>query len=141
MCPTLSTTAHPPTRSTLRQLPLTRTRSRLLICLSTVQRAHPCAPAQHCTHACQWLRTSSHAHPPAHTHAHPLITAHMRANCSTHTAFAHAMCLPTVKHTRSRAGAQHCTHACQLLSTPSRTCVPNARSALPKGLPRHLDRS
>ena len=53
---------------------------------------------------------------------HPLSTVSMAAKWEAHplkrTRSALYPCLPNGKHTRSSAPAQHCTHACQMVSTP-----------------------
>ena len=75
--------------------PLTRTRSALHTCLPNRKNTRPRAPAQHCTHARQMVRTPAHAHP-------------LRLQT----------CQANGKNTRSRAPSQHCTHVCQMVRTP-----------------------
>ena len=120
---------------------LLSTRSALYPCLPNGKHTRSSAPAQHCIHACQMVSTPVQVHAfqmvstPAQ--AHQLMPAKCPLKCTRSALYP---CLPNGKHTaevhalsivamagapaqahplRSSAPAQHCIHACQMVSTPA----------------------
>ena len=90
--------------------PLKCTRSARYPCLPNAKHTRSSAPAEHCIHACQMVG--------APVQVHPLSTVKFFSHPFKCTRSALYPCLPNGKHTRSSAPAQHCIHACQMVSAP-----------------------